>query len=165
MSGGRRVVGTALAFLVLTLAAIPAETAAAAAPPKHSPRFLNARRLNAGLAGTPLAGYGFDFEAAGWRYNVNPFFVAAIAGTESSFGAAACGGNAWGIASCGMTFPTFHEGLWYTTKLLREHYLGKGLLTLVAVGTKYAACGTCWAASTERHMRRFSAAPPLTYPR
>lgn len=162
MSGGAGACRTVVAFTVLVLAALavlPASTAAA-----HSIRYTNAKRLNAGLAGTPLARLGFQFEAAGWRWNINPFLVAAIAGTESSFGKAACGGNAWGIGSCGTSFVTFREGLWYTTRLLRLHYLDDGLVTLVQVGTRYAACGPCWAAHTLRFMQWFDAGPPLDYP-
>ena len=125
-----------------------------------------AKRLNHGLAGTPLAGYGWEFEAAGWRYNVSPFLVAAIAGTESSFGAAACGGNAWGINSCATSFGSFSEGLWYTTRLLRRFYIDLGFDTIWKIGARYAACGACWARHTLGFMQgRFGSGEQVTYPR
>lgn len=72
------------------------------------------RRLQRGLAGTPMAGTGAFLEAAGRRYGVHPAFIAAIAGTESSFGSAACANNefnAFGLSSCGSgwSVPNFHS--------------------------------------------------------
>ena len=39
-----------------------------------------AQRVNRGLRGTPMAGLGFELEAAGWRYHVSPALMAAIEG-------------------------------------------------------------------------------------
>ena len=132
----------------------------------HSHRYNVAQQLRQGLRGTPLALHAFRFEAAGWRWNINPFLVASIAGTESGFGAAACGANAWGIGNCGIRFDTFGEGISYTTKLLRSFYLDLGYSTLSTVGSRYAACGECWASKTGWFMRaRFGSPLTLTYPR
>jgi hypothetical protein len=132
----------------------------------HSHRFHVAKKLQHGLRGTPLAAHAFRLEAEGWRWNINPFLVASIAGTESSFGAAACGGNAWGIASCGVRFASFGEGISYATRLLRTDYLNVGFRTLDRVGGRYAACGSCWAERTGWFMRaRFGSPLTLTYPR
>lgn len=141
---------TILAILILLNIAV--YTAKAVAAP-HGHRSDIAKRLNAGLAGTPLSGYGYEFEAAGRRYNVNPFLVASISGTESSFGAAACGGNAWGINSCATTFSSFSEGLWYTTRLLRRFYISLGFDDIYKIGARYAACGVCWANHTLQFWR------------
>lgn len=126
------------------------------------------KKLEAGLAGSPLAPWADELEAAGREWNVNPFLVAAISGTESTFGRAACydHANAWGIASCGITFADFGEGLRYTTRLLRQHYpIDAG--DLVAVGSIYAACGRCWADRTGWFMQRYFGSSPtlLVYPR
>lgn len=72
------------------------------------------RRLQRGLAGTPMAGTARELEAAGRRYRVHPAFIAAIAGTESSFGFAACHSNrfnAFGLSSCGAGWrvPNFQS--------------------------------------------------------
>lgn len=125
----------------------------------HSPRFLLAQKLAHGLRGTPLARFAFVFEAAGHRWNVNPFLVAAISGTESSFGAAACGYNAWGLASCdgSVSLSSFQDGIRYTTRLLRLNYLNAGDTSVLSVGYKYAACGSCWAAKTEGFMVQLGA--------
>lgn len=153
---------------VILLLALPlaAKAAKPKVKPRHSHRFLVAQKLQRGLAGTPLSRLGFEFEKAGWKYNVNPYLVAAIAGTESSFGAAACGGNAWGINSCATTFPTFREGLWYTTRLLRRFYIDLGYDTIWEIGGRYAACGACWANHTLGFMRsRFGSGETVTYPK
>ena len=121
--------------------------------------------MKRGLRGTPLARHAFRLESEGWRWNINPFFVASIAGTESSFGAAACGGNAWGLGNCGFTFSDMGDGIHYATRLLRLSYLNLGYGTLDRVGARYAACGSCWAAKTGWFMRaRFGSSLTLTYP-
>ena len=125
-----------------------------------------AQQLRAGLRGTPLAPHAFRFEAEGWRWNVNPFLIASIAGTESSFGEAACGANAWGIASCARSFASFGDGIKYATRLLRTFYIDLGFGTLDRVGARYASCGSCWAQTTAWFMRdRFGSSLTLTYPR
>ena len=144
----------------------PARCASTPAKHTHSHRFLVVQKLKRGLRGTPLARHAFLLESEGWRWNVNPFLVASIAGTESSFGAAACGGNAWGIGNCGFSFSSFGDGIHYATRLLRTNYLNLGYGTLDRMGARYAACGSCWAARTGWFMRdRFGSPLTLTYPR
>ena len=133
-------IGAAVALLALPAAA--AAELDQASKQSHSQRFRVVQKLKRGLRGTPLAPHAFRLESEGWRWNINPFLVAAIAGTESSFGAAACGGNAWGIAACGISFGSFGEGIRYTTRLLRTNYLNLGYRTLDRVGSRYAACGS-----------------------
>jgi hypothetical protein len=154
------------AFALLALPAAGHATAEPAAKPDHSFRFQVVQKLKHGLRGTPLATHAFRIESEGWRWNVNPFLVASIAGTESSFGAAACGGNAWGLGNCGFTFRDFPAGISYATRLLRENYLDLGYGTLQRMGARYAVCGSCWAQRTGWFMRsRFGSSLTLTYPR
>jgi hypothetical protein len=153
------------AFVLLAAPAAAGVLESSAATQSHSYRFHVALKLKEGLRGTPLARHAFKLEAEGWRWNINPFFVAAVAGTESSFGAAACGGNAWGLGNCGIAFTSLADGIGYATKLLRTSYLDDGLRTLEHVGGRYAACGSCWAERTEFFMReRFGSPLMLTYP-
>ena len=115
-------------------------------------------QLESGLARTPMAGTGRDLFAAARKFRISPFFIAAIAGTESSFGAASCRGNpynAFGLASCGSSwnvpyFPTWKHAYLFMGKFLTDrwpsasttyHYYG------------YAACSSCWGAKTAMHMR------------
>lgn len=54
-------------------------------------------RIDAYLAGSPLAGYGTTFATAAWEYGVDPRFSPAISNTESSKGAVCFRAyNAWG---------------------------------------------------------------------
>jgi len=154
----------AAAFVVIALGIAPTSSA------NHGAKNRRAivATLKAGLSKDhvrPLYRYAYALEAAGHRYNVSPYFLAAIAGVESTFGEEACGGNAWGIASCGVSFPTFKEGAWYTAKLLRESYINKGLTTPWAINRKYAASST-WGERVAYYMRYFfGSGPVVTYPR
>ncbi|WP_242622266.1 hypothetical protein [Olsenella sp. Marseille-P4559] len=57
-------------------------------------------RLDAYLAGSPLAGYGSTFAAAAWEYGIDPRLSAAISNVESSKGLyCAYSHNAWGWGS------------------------------------------------------------------
>lgn len=57
-------------------------------------------RINAYLAGSPLAGYGQTFAEAAWDYGVDPRFSPAISCVESSKGAVCFKShNAWGWGS------------------------------------------------------------------
>lgn len=151
---------TILLALVATAAAVGART-----KPHHSVRYLTAVALNRGLAGTPMQGLGFELEAAGFRYHVSPALVAAIAGSESSFGVQACGVNYWGWNSCnGQPWSTVREGIRYVSLALRDHYLSRGLLTVYAVGYRYCGRpGVCnldrWVAHTSWYMRRLGGDP------
>lgn len=59
-----------------------------------------APRIDAYLAGSPLAGYGKNFAQAAWKYGVDPRFSPAIANTESTKGANCfLPHNAWGWGS------------------------------------------------------------------
>jgi len=127
------------------------------------------RRLNSGLAGTPMAGTGRELEAAGRHHHVSPFFIAAIAGTESSFGAAACSGNpknAYGLSSCtsGWRVPYFRS--WAES----YEFMGKFLTSRWPNATStysysgYAACSSCWGAKNEYWMRsRFGVTNSVRY--
>jgi hypothetical protein len=127
------------------------------------------RRLRRGLSGTPMAGSERALEAAGRRWHVHPAFIAAIAGTESSFGSAACSGapkNAFGLASCGSGwhvpyFPTWDSAYDFMGRFLsgrwpdaRTTYDYRG----------YAANSQAWGAKCAYWMReRFGYGPEVRY--
>lgn len=127
------------------------------------------RRLQRGLAGTPMDGSAGSLEAAGRRYGISPYFIAAIAGTESSFGAAACSGNpynAFGLSSCttGWHVPYFRS--WSQAYLFMAKFLTDRWPRARTVYDYhgYAACSSCWGASTAGHMReRFGVGPEVRY--
>jgi hypothetical protein len=116
------------------------------------------RQLQRGLSGTPMDGSAGDLLAAGLRYRISPFFIAGIAGTESSFGAAACSNNrynAFGLASCGSSwrvpnFQSWREAYFFMGQFLTSRWAGAST-TFHYHG--YAACSSCWGAKTAMHMR------------
>jgi hypothetical protein len=69
--------------LLLTVAALAGGIAAPPAEATVSPQQIDAFLL---AQGSPLVGEGAAFYAAGQRYGVDPAFLVAIAGAESSFG-------------------------------------------------------------------------------
>lgn len=142
----------AAAVFVLTVPAVKS----APPKPKHSHRYVVASTLQRALAGTALRGHGFVFEAEGHRWNVNPFFVAAITGTESSFGAARCGWNVFGWNSCrGDSFTSFTDAISVVTRSLRVDYINRwNLGTVEMIGATYCACGSRWATNTRIFMRQ-----------
>jgi hypothetical protein len=156
--------------LVIT-ALISLTTAFAATAGKISPKRENVvRTLNRGLYDTPMANTGRELEAAGWKHHVHPAFIAAIAGTESSFGAAACRGapyNAFGLASCGSSwhvpwFPTWASAYTFMARFLTSRW-PHARTAYDYYG--YAACSSCWGAKTASWMRsRFGYSSSVVYP-
>lgn len=124
-----------------------------------------------------MAGSGRALEAAGRRWDVNPALIAGIAGTESTFGEAACSSNrynAFGLASCGSwgrtPVPSFES--WAEAYDFEARYLtGRTSITSGWPSasspydlTGYAACSACWAATTAGHMERFGLGISFRYP-
>jgi hypothetical protein len=124
--------------------------------------------LEHGLRGSPMAGTGRELEAAGRRWHISPYFIAAIAATESSLGVAACGNfNAYGLANC--------SGRWSVPLFLSwadsYQFMGR-FLTTRWPGARtpydyfgYAACSSCWGRKTAGWMLRlFGVGPSVRYP-
>lgn len=129
------------------------------------------RTLREGLAGTAIGPWATSIEQEGWRWNVSPFLIAAISGTESTFGAARCGFNAWGINACrgGPYFSSWEEGIAAEAKLLATGYLGQGLTSVYSIGGVYCGHGggcSSWPYTTASFLTRFGAGPyDVRYPR
>lgn len=124
--------------------------------------------LNLGLHNSPMAGTGQALEAAGRRWHISPFFIAAIAATESSLGAAACGNfNAYGLANCSgrWSVPLFRS--WADSYQFMGHFLithwPNARTTYDYHG--YAACDSCWGRKTAEWMKSlFGVGPSVRYP-
>lgn len=111
-----------------------------------------------------------ELEQAGRRYGISPYFIAAIAATESTLGAHACGPhgyNAWGLANCDGRWdvPTFNS--WEEAYLYMGRFLSQRWPTAIDpydyVG--YAKCSSCWGDATANHMRRlFGVGTYVRYP-
>lgn len=128
------------------------------------------RTLQQGLAGTPMSGTEAALEAAGRQHRISPMFMAAVAGTESSYGAAACRNNrmnVWGLSSCGPgwyvpTWATWAQAFDFYARFLVSRWPGA---TTPYSFRGYAACDTCWARKVTEHMRsRFGVGPEVRYP-
>lgn len=78
-------------------------------------------RIDAYLAGSPLAGQGVTFATAAWDYGVDPRFSPAISNTESSKGAVCfLPYNAWGWGEVG--FSSWEEAIYAHVAGLAKGY-------------------------------------------
>lgn len=90
---------------------------------------------------SPLAPYGRNFVLWGTRYGVDPRFMVAIAGAETSFGTYGPSQeihNAWGIGP-GIDMVTWEHGIKFEAELLGTYYRHKR--TIVGVREKWAPGG------------------------
>ncbi|WP_343160562.1 MULTISPECIES: glucosaminidase domain-containing protein [unclassified Akkermansia] len=94
-----------------------------------------------------LAPYEQAFYDAGKKYGVDPKLLIAIAMHETDKGTSPAflrKNNAMGISPNGggpRDFSSVEESIDYAARLLRKHYLDKGLTTIAAIGGKYAPVG------------------------
>ncbi len=100
-------------------------------------------RIDAYLAGSPLAGYGRTFAEAAWTYGVDPRWSPAIACIESTKGLyCANTNNAWGWTAVGGGFVSFggwEEGIYEHVSYLRDMY---GTTLTPAAAQRY--CPPTW---------------------
>lgn len=128
------------------------------------------RRLNRGLAGSPMAGLGETLERIGRRYHISPYFMAAAAATESTLGAAACANNhmnVWGLSSCGSGWYVPKWATWEQAITFYANFLTSRWPTATSTYSYrgYAACSECWGRVTASHMSRlFGVGNYVRYP-
>jgi hypothetical protein len=117
-----------------------------------------------------MAGTGAYLEKHGRRYGVSPYFMAAVAATESSLGEAACGPggfNAWGLGNCGSawsvpSFSSWDDAYAYYARFLANGWKGHSSPYSFR---GYAACDECWARKVSEWMGRLFGVPAITkYP-
>lgn len=120
-----------------------------------------------------MAGTGRALEAAGWKWHVSPYFIAAIAETESSLGAAACYRNrynAYGLSSCttGWRVPVFVSWA-HSYDFMARFLTGHTAVTRGWPRARstydyhgYARCSSCWGSKTAQHMRSRFGVPNYT---
>lgn len=128
------------------------------------------RRLERGLAGTPMEGAGAILERHGRRYGVSPYFIVAAAATESSIGRAACSNNrfnVWGLSSCGSgwyvpAFRSWDEAVAFYARFLSSRWAGHSSPYSFR---GYAACDECWGRKVSEWMHSLFGVPAVTrYP-
>lgn len=92
---------------------------------------------------SPLQYHAQDFIDAANKYNLDWKLVAAISGTESTFGKHIPGGfNGWGWGVYGdqaLGFSSWRDGIFTVSKGLRENYVNKGYTEPYSMNRKYAA--------------------------
>jgi hypothetical protein len=122
------------------------------------------------MAGTPMSGSGADLERIARRHNVSPYFVVAVAATESSIGIAACSSNrynAWGLSSCGSgwyvpQFRSWSEAYDFFARYVNRQWPGHSTPWSFR---DYADCSDCWARKVSYWMRELFGVPARTvYP-
>lgn len=127
-------------------------------------------KLNRVLASTPLAGTGSDLEEIGRSYHVSPYFIVAVAATESSIGVAACSSNRkniWGLSSCGSgwyvpQFPSWRAAYEFFAAFVNRQWPGHSSPYSFS---GYAACSSCWAAKVSSWMHSLFGVSAVTrYP-
>lgn len=96
---------------------------------------------------SPLTGNARDFVESAQKYNLDWKLVAAIAGTESTFGKFVPGNtlfpsfNAWGWGVYGdqtLYFKSWREGIYTVTEGLRKDYFDKGYTNPYSINQAYA---------------------------
>ncbi len=104
---------------------------------------------------SPLESSAQNFIDAADRYNLDWRLVAAISGTESTFGKATPGGyNAWGWGVYGnqaLRFNSWKDAIYAVSAGLRNNYYNRGLTNLFAINRVYASSGH-WAYSVNFFM-------------
>lgn len=142
---------------------------AAPAPAHHGPEH-TIRMLDKATAGSPMAHTGRILEPIARKHHISPFFIIAVAATESSIGRAACRNNrfnVWGLASCNGSWhvPAFTS--WTDAYRFYARFLTSRWPTARTTYDyhNYAACTPCWARKTAYWMSRlFGVGPEVRYP-
>jgi hypothetical protein len=117
-----------------------------------------------------MAGTGILLERHGRRYGVSPYFMVAVAATESSIGRVPCRNNrrnVWGLASCVNTWPVPYFATWDAAISFYARFLARrwpGHSTPYSF-RGYAACSDCWSRKISYWMRALFGVRPVTrYP-
>ena len=165
----------ALALLaLLTAASAVTGMAALAGPAAASP---GAAQIDGFLAlhGSPMTGTGATFVAEGREHGVDPAFLVAISGAESSFGrflysegGDQCTYNAFNWFY-GPTWPSSDFGSWdeavarVAAGLAGDLYYGSGLYSVQAIAPRYCPDGTAnWVANVTSFMIQLGGNPTDT---
>ena len=98
----------------------------------------------------PLAQHGATFVAEGSQYKVNPRFLVAISGGETTFGVHVCGQNNafnwfWNGSCPASPFDSWDSGIHTVAKYMQKSYILHGYTTIPLISKKYCTSGcTNW---------------------
>jgi hypothetical protein len=129
-----------------------------------------AEKLRAFLTsyGSPLAAEAETFVAQADKNNLDWKLVAAIAGTESTFGkeipTGSYNGWGWGIftgAQDGVHFKDWADGIAQVSEGIRKNYINRGAKDLYDIGWIYAANGNSWATHTGYFIEKLESFQPV----
>jgi len=170
-------VAPAHAVAVLPVFLVVALAMCAGAAPAAASSALDAAAIDAFLTtqGSPMAGCGATFVAEGAEHGVDPAFLVAVAGAESSFGLflySADGDDATFNAFNWFYAPTREEadfGSWdeaiaaLAAGIAGELYYGSGLYSVDEIGPRYCPEGTAnWLANVALFTGRLGGDPADT---
>jgi hypothetical protein len=168
------VAGLKAAVAALVVLLLTAAVAGAGAPQAAAP---DAAQLDAFLAqhGSPMTGSGATFIAEGQLYGVDPAFLVAIAGAETSFGRLLyskdgdqCAFNAfnwfYGPTRPTSDFTSWDEGIARVAAgLAGSLYHGAGLYSVTAIAPRYCPDGTAeWITNVTAFMVELGGNPEET---
>jgi hypothetical protein len=98
----------------------------------------------------PLAQHGTTFVTEGAQYKVNPRFLVAITGGETTFGVHVCGQNNafnwfWNGSCPASPFDSWDSGIHTVAHYMQKSYVLHGYTTIPTIATKYCTSGcTNW---------------------
>ena len=175
-SAGRAARALRHAALALALAALAAAALAGAFAPAAAAA-PDAATIDAFLTdhGSPMAGNGAAFVAAGEQHGVDPAFLVAISGAETSFGQSlysqhgdVCTYNAFnwffGATWPQSDFASWSDGISRVAQgLAGPLYYGAGLYSVVTIAPRYCPDGTAnWVANVTAFMTALGGNPADT---
>ncbi len=117
------------------------------------------KRINRYLQSTPMRGTGKIIVNQSRKHGINPTFVAAVAGKESSFGAKACGDNpknVWGLGACGRAWSAPYFKSWLSAINYFVRFVDERWPQARNPFQFYGYCSGCeyeWGIGVSTHMR------------
>lgn len=129
------------------------------------------KKLDRYLANTPMRGLGRTLDHQGHLHNVSPFFIAAVAGKESSFGSRSCSNNPrniWGLGACGRAwhppyFRTWTEAINYFVRFVKTRW--PSATTPYHYGGYCSGCEHSWARGVSFYMSAMGSDYRVVYSR
>ncbi len=117
------------------------------------------KKINRYLQSTPMRGTGKIIVHQAKKYDLNPTFVAAVAGKESSFGAASCSRNpknVWGLGACGRAWNPPYFKSWVSAVNYFVRFIDQRWPSASSPFQFYGYCQGCeseWGRSVAQHMQ------------